>query len=302
MASTDFEALVARAMTTPGRAHMRPVVEKELLHYDILFVLDREKLLDGLTFQGGTSLRLCHGAPRFSEDMDFVAGTSFKSKNVAVIKDCLESYLGKRYGLLVNVNSPAGEDKESPGVRVRRWQVRIRTAPERPDLPHQRINLEVVNVPAYTRELMPLRRNYEFLPDGYDETLVRVETLNEIMADKLLAYPVAPYPRYRDIWDLQWLAQQNAQLELDLLAAKINDYGVKDYPKRLDLAIQTLSARIHGKAFADTMRRFLPETTLDRTLYRDGFLDYLTDAVTTMLEKARTGLQPGQAAPPPYRM
>lgn len=43
---------------------MRPVIEKELLHYDILFTLDKAGLLSALTFQGGTSLRLCYGLPR----------------------------------------------------------------------------------------------------------------------------------------------------------------------------------------------------------------------------------------------
>lgn len=84
----------------PGRAHMRPVIEKELLHYDILFVLEQAGLLDHLTFQGGTSLRLCHGAPRFSEDLDFVGGRDFASSDMAAIKTCIEAYLGARYGHL----------------------------------------------------------------------------------------------------------------------------------------------------------------------------------------------------------
>ena len=45
---SDFNELVERAMAVPGRTHMRPVIEKELLHYDILFVLDKEGLLDHL--------------------------------------------------------------------------------------------------------------------------------------------------------------------------------------------------------------------------------------------------------------
>ncbi len=65
----DFTSMVELAMAAPGRSHMRPVIEKELLHYDILFTLDKDNLLDRLTFQGGTSLRLCHGSPRFSEDL-----------------------------------------------------------------------------------------------------------------------------------------------------------------------------------------------------------------------------------------
>lgn len=34
---TDFNALVAKAMQQAEVAAMRPVIEKELLHYDILY-------------------------------------------------------------------------------------------------------------------------------------------------------------------------------------------------------------------------------------------------------------------------
>jgi hypothetical protein len=51
----DFEQLTEMAMREGGRTHMRPVIQKELLHYDILYSLDTEGLLQALTFQGGTS-------------------------------------------------------------------------------------------------------------------------------------------------------------------------------------------------------------------------------------------------------
>jgi len=69
----NFNQLVNRAMTIQGLRHMRPVVAKELLHYDMLFSLEKDGLLDDLTFQGGTSLRLCYGAPRFSEDLGLIS-------------------------------------------------------------------------------------------------------------------------------------------------------------------------------------------------------------------------------------
>ena len=37
--------LVELAMREEGYSHMRPVIEKELLHYDLLFVLDKQGLL-----------------------------------------------------------------------------------------------------------------------------------------------------------------------------------------------------------------------------------------------------------------
>ena len=67
----DFNELVDLVMVDPALSAMRPVVEKELLHYEIFQALDAEGLLKDLVFQGGTSLRLCCGSDRFSEDLDF---------------------------------------------------------------------------------------------------------------------------------------------------------------------------------------------------------------------------------------
>lgn len=38
--NTNFNSLVELAMKAGNRSHMRPVIEKELLHYDLLFALD----------------------------------------------------------------------------------------------------------------------------------------------------------------------------------------------------------------------------------------------------------------------
>ncbi|MGB1310195.1 MAG: hypothetical protein ACPG47_03245 [Leucothrix sp.] len=54
----NFNSLVERVLETNGDSGNRPVIEKELLHYDILFALDQAGLLDEIVFQGGTSLKL----------------------------------------------------------------------------------------------------------------------------------------------------------------------------------------------------------------------------------------------------
>ena len=48
MTRDDFNTLVEQAMAAGDYANMRPVIEKELLHYDILHSLDRHRLLDHL--------------------------------------------------------------------------------------------------------------------------------------------------------------------------------------------------------------------------------------------------------------
>ncbi|WP_237388246.1 hypothetical protein [Xenorhabdus sp. Sc-CR9] len=61
---TDFNILVDEIVTQDGFTNIRPVVEKEMLHYDILYCLAKDGLLRKLTFQRGMSLRLCYAAIR----------------------------------------------------------------------------------------------------------------------------------------------------------------------------------------------------------------------------------------------
>ena len=72
MKRTDntLNALVVMAVRDGHDENSRPVIQKELLHYDILFYLKQSGLLNGLVFQGGTSLRLCYGSARYSEDLE----------------------------------------------------------------------------------------------------------------------------------------------------------------------------------------------------------------------------------------
>jgi predicted nucleotidyltransferase component of viral defense system len=293
--SADFNQLVDRALQTGQTLHMRPVVEKELLHYDILFCLDQAGLLDDLVFQGGTSLRLCYGGNRLSEDLDFAGGVDFSASKLAKMKDCIEAYIGTRYGLEVTVKEPAllKEDPQYAELRVNKWQIAIVTAPARKDMPKQKIKIEVVNIPAYTKQPLPLTQNYNFLPDGYDDMLVLTETMDEILADKLVALSANQrYVRYRDLWDLPWLMQQGAKLNVELVQKKVNDYKIPAFNDLLSTRIESLPVIINDGTLSAEMRRFLPTDVFDRTLGTDKFRVYVTNTLTqlhTQLGKALSG-------------
>ena len=299
----DFNELVSLAMQQPGRAAMRPVVEKEILHYDILHALDKEGLLKDLVFQGGTSLRLCRGSSRFSEDLDFAGGKEFTSSHVQAIKSCIEKHIGDRYGLRVGVKEPRemALAPESDGVKVDTWQISVETSPDRSDLPRQRIKVEIANVPAYTRELVPLRSNYDFLL-GYNSVLVNTESMDEVMADKVVAFPASTRNiRFRDVWDLTWLAQQGAQLKPELVEMKVADYMLENYPVLLDNAIERLPGVVNSKPFKDQMKRFIDSETIAKTLDNPQFLEYLVKTVNGLFSKMADHLQ-GRSKEPAFKM
>ncbi|MBB3307324.1 MULTISPECIES: nucleotidyl transferase AbiEii/AbiGii toxin family protein [unclassified Enterobacter] len=301
---TDFNQLVDLAMANASLSKMRPVVEKELLHYEIFQALDAEGLLKDIVFQGGTSLRLCRGSDRFSEDLDFAGGSDFSADSMQKIKACVEKRIGERFGLNVVVNNkPAkvGEDGINH-VRVEKWWISIETAPENPAMPRQKIKLEIANIPAYTRELVALRINYDFLV-GMPVVLVNTETLDEILADKVLAFPTSLLDnqgravatdsvkiRHRDIWDLAWLITRGAKLVPELVTAKIKDYGVVNYLGLVEHAIKQLPDIIRSREFNAQMSRFIDSSTLERTLSVESYLSYLDTSVRGLFMEMKAAL------------
>lgn len=298
MKKEDFKQYVEMALRNTDLATMRPVVEKELLHYEIFNALDSEGLLKNLVFQGGTSLRLCRGSERFSEDLDFAGGRDFSSVSMEKIKDCIVKRIGDRFGLKVTVKEPKPA-KEGALVNVDKWMISIETSPGMPDVPRQKIKLEIANIPAYTREAVPLRLNYSAL-DGMNRVVVVTETINEILADKVVALPTSiakledgvlvPTPskiRHRDIWDLAWLVEQGAKLDPAMVMAKIAVYGILNYGQLLDYAILSIPGIASGEEFKAQMQRFIKKSAHDNAFGKPGFDTYLGNAVNKLFKEVK---------------
>ncbi len=289
----EFEVLVEEALRQTEFAHLRPVVEKELLHYDVLFCLSEAGLLKSLVFQGGTSLRLCYGANRFSEDLDFAGGNAFCATDLSRMKNCIEGYLGQRYGLEVTVKEPEElrTEPEYAEINVDKWQIAVATAPERKDLPRQRIKIEIANVPAYTHTYRQLVRYYSVLPDGYSDTLISVESLEEIMADKLVSLPATTRRiRYRDMWDLIWLKQQGATVNTGLVRKKLTDYKLDKFEQLLQNRIDSLADIIAAGHFQNEMKRFIPLAVYETSLGKMGFSSFLLESLSDLLKQLRRDL------------
>ena len=303
-ARNSFNDLADLVMADPSLSAMRPVVEKELLHYEIFHALDADGLLKDIVFQGGTSLRLCRGSDRFSEDLDFAGGTDFSAEGMGRIKACVEMRVGARFGLKVEVSNKPSKVGQGgiPHVRVYKWWISIETNPGNRALPRQKIKLEIASIPARTRELVPLRVNYAVLA-GMPTVMVNAESLDEIMADKILAFPTSLLDshgqpvasdsaklRHRDLWDLAWMSSRGAKLNPALVVAKISDYGVADYPGLLERAIARVPDIVKSREFKSQMTRFIDSATLSKTLALDAYLDYLSATAGGLFMQMKTAL------------
>lgn len=225
-----------------------------------------------------------------STHLDFVGGHEFATSQLTEMKSCIESYIAGRYGFEVTVKEPSemAKEPEYKDIKVDKWQIAITTSPARKDIPKQKIKIEVCNVPAYTRQPIALKANYDFLPDGYGDILIMTEDQDEILADKLISLVnTTKYTRHRDIWDLRWLRQRGSKINLELVQSKINDYQISDYHEKLMQKINSIAEIISGSEFHNELSRFIPIDAQARTLSKDKFKAFLVNETTSLLTELR---------------
>ena len=280
-----FDRLVDQALAGRGElAPMRGVVEKELLHHDILREMSVAGLLGGLTFMGGTCLRACYGSSRLSEDLDFTGGADFRRETLSTLGQCLVKGLRAKYGLLIEVGEPVRETGN-----VDTWKLKVTTRPERRDMAAQRINIDICAIPSYDVRPMLLRNGYD-VELGTSGLIIRAQSREEILADKVVALALRPNRiKHRDLWDIGWLKQQGIVLPAALLPKKVEDHrrGRREFLDLLEARVDVL--RRDGalqSEFVAEMQRFLPPRVVAETAGRTEYWAWLVDTVRTECEAA----------------
>lgn len=239
---------------------LRPVIEKEILHYDILRELNNIGLLKKLTFIGGTCLRSCYGSERLSEDLDFSSDFNFDKKDLATLPNLLKKNLLKKYGFKTEISEPQEEQGNT-----NTWKIKILTRPEQKNLPAQRINLDIVLLPSYKKQVMMLK-NFYGLSENINGLILQVESLEEILVDKLIAFANRPNRvKNRDLWDIFWLSRQNVTFDRDLLIQKLKDrkITIEEFTQKYQNRLEEI--KTGQDKFLFEMRRFLPSTAFDET-------------------------------------
>ncbi len=285
-----FDQLVDEALRSSTElASLRPVVEKELLHHDILREMSGAALLKGLTFIGGTCLRACYGSARLSEDLDFTGGTEFERDDLAELARVLTERLETRYGLPVRVSEPV-----KVGGKVSTWKLTVETRPEQRHLPAQRIHLDICAIPSHDPRPMMLRNLYG-IDLGTSGLILQAQSREEILADKIIALAFRENRiKNRDLWDIAWLTQQGIELQTQLIPLKIRDHQRQE-AEFIDLlqeritALQTTSET--REDFMKEMRRFLPAATVRETIENEAYWSFLTDLVDDLGRKTMGALK-----------
>lgn len=269
-----FDELVNEALKNKqDLAPLRVVVEKELLHHDIMLALSSAGMLAKLTFIGGTCLRTCYGSNRLSEDLDFTGGADFNRESLTELAQVLVTTLKTKYGLEVEVGEPVREEGN-----VDTWKLKVQTRAGRKDLPAQRINIDVCSIPSYQPQPMQLLNPYG-VDMGTSGLILQAETREEIYADKIVAFALRPNRiKNRDLWDMVWLRQLGITPQLELIAKKLGDHHCEQDDFLRQFKERSAQLEADPKVvieFRKEMSRFLPGELVAQTVNEPAFWTFL---------------------------
>ncbi|RUO63670.1 nucleotidyl transferase AbiEii/AbiGii toxin family protein [Pseudidiomarina insulisalsae] len=264
--------------SNPDYAAVTPVIEKEILHHDIMDVLIKQGVMQRLTFIGGTSLRMCYNSSRLSEDLDFNGGHDFKPSEFEGLESEIQNYIQNKYETEVWVNKPSDEQR---GDTVS-WKISIVKEPNRPDLPRQKMHIDVCAIPSFDIEKRPLINHYDIVVPT-EGILVPVQSLQETLADKLIALAYRSRRiKPRDIWDIVWIKQRGIDLSKILIEKKLTarHKHTDDFRQALSTALAKLMSEEEVRNdFNMEMSRFIPKQIKERTLDSPEYWAYVQSEV-----------------------
>lgn len=259
---TLFDKLVNEALNkNPNFNFSKLTVEKEILHHDILKILNDAGVLTKLTFIGGTALRCCYNGQRLSEDLDFTGGKEFTKSQLTEMGKLLQTSLSEKYGFSIKVNEP----KKDEGL-VSTWKIVIETRPGDESAPAQHIHIDICALTSYDKKLKILMNHYG-INTGTAGLIMHVQSAEEIFADKLLAFALRRNRlKYRDLWDIYWLHQQGYKPNLTFVPKKLNERNITwaDFIQKFNERLMLISTEdIYKKEFYEEMKRFIQIKTDD---------------------------------------
>jgi hypothetical protein len=233
---------------------------KEILQEIALYALWRGDFFEVALFQGGTSLRILHGLPRFSEDLDFLLREPYPGFDWTPYLKTLIEVFGQ-FGLKLEALPKAKMD-----TAIRQALIKNDSIASQLDLSFAgagkpktiRIKLEIdVNPPAGSSETS----SYLDFPADHE---VRHQDLPSNFALKIHALLCRGFLKGRDWFDFSWYVAKGVAPNLPLLRTALIQAGpwAGDDHIAVDMAwlneaLGNTIAKIDWKAAADDVRRFL---------------------------------------------
>ncbi|PCI53393.1 MAG: hypothetical protein COB36_13225 [Alphaproteobacteria bacterium] len=248
---------------------------KEILQEIALYALWRARFFEVAVFQGGTSLRILHGLPRFSEDLDFMLVTPDLKFDWSPYLTLLTSTF-EEFGLMSEVSARDDMDR-----RIRKAIIKDNSIANQLDLSFQKrdsrqkikIKLEIdIAPPEHSNDA------YTYLDFPLDFE-VRHQDLSSNFALKIHALLCRGFLKGRDWYDFSWYISNGISPNLPHLEAALKQFG--PWANQQDLGVtllwletvltETIKSIDWDDAKQDVQRFLRPAEANSLSLWSDRF-------------------------------
>jgi len=247
---------------------------KEIIQEIALFALSKTDFFEVAAFQGGTSLRILHGLPRFSEDLDFILKQPDPEFDwSSYLKNLVRNL--EEFGLEAEV-----KDKSRMDQAIKKAILKDNSISNQLDLSFyrgqygqkQHIKLEIdINPPSGSG----FEYTYRDFPVDFE---VCHQDLSSNFALKIHALLCRAYLKGRDWYDFNWYIKNRVEPNLSLLQAALVQYGPwEGQPLKIDRQwlkheLSNKISSINWKQAAADVERFMNKTEKDSLkLWSEGF-------------------------------
>ena len=224
-----------------GDMNLLPIIIKCTLHDGIMRALQQSKMLDYMIFHGETCLQRIYGSDRLSEDLDFCVHkdiselTEFKHfcKHFETV---LRDYLTKEYAI-ENSDIFFREPKNDMSIvkegDVFTWKIGMRVS-----LGEQQ---QLIKIDLENREpITSVIKHFTKLHGdafSHNNIFVKVETAEELLANKFISFFQRPKLQYRDFYDIGFLSGicHNAFNETILYQKIIRRFSVNSFIDKIQV-------------------------------------------------------------------
>jgi len=240
-------------------------IVREYLQVLILKTIYQSKYGRGLSFMGGTCLRICYDLKRFSEDLDFTLDRSVPNYSFGELNEIIAVFL-KNTDFEVDLNISKDKVVQKSFIRLSKILHVFGLSP----LHSQKISvkLEVDTNPVAVKD----GEIETFFVTKFNEMFPIIKYTEDTMfAGKICAVLNRKYTKGRDFYDLLWYLNRKKKINFDYLNKSFKQAGLKKQFKNYADVLEELKKKIVEVKVSDIMKdigRFLEDPTEEAVLIK----------------------------------
>jgi len=229
---------------------------KEYLQYPALDFIYNSQDCKNFIFTGGSCLRICFGAPRLSEDLDFdLYGKDYRKLDMPKMADNLKEYFEKKYLIEIRTKCQAGKRIYLKFPILKELKL---SEPSESDFLYVKIEVSRTGFKKPAVELSPISRyGFNFVIRNYALPFLMNGKLNAIFSRKWFKGKKNEIDiKGRDFYDLFWYLQRGVSPNWNNLKSSID---IADQEKLKEELIKIIDKKVTSQKLSYDLKNFFPD-------------------------------------------